>query len=1254
MQTHSFLSVDTLSSFARKLLLILAPLVVGNFSLVGNALAEAPTSTINATKPSLLICARVPVVDVDLVYVKRLQKAGFLVDYIESWPELTWERISKFDVLFVFETGEDRSLGGGPNPTELVALLDRYMEAGGGVYINVNDLSYYAPGQYAMMVKNLAPFGVKVPAERLVTAAGDRALNPRLRNEFIYTTNVLPSPVSEGVKGIWIPEGRLAGHLRPDNGTFELDSNWQPVVKGPKGSTTEAFDLVKGGASDSLREKNVYFRAPVVEPDLYAIRPYKKGRMAIFYLNPAYHIGQGTKWLLDGVLIDKGLNGKPSDFGKLFENTLRWLAQPAIEIGQLGGAEVDPNRMIPVQLRPGARDRVAEPGKIRQKISSELKEFSQALPVFKGFVGARTTLSGGTSTVSDYAQAAREQGLGFVIILEDGAQMTQEKVEALKSACTAASSEDLLVIPGFRFSTNLGVSFFIYGKNPVLPPADVQSKLVPGGIQLQGEAPEGKWEASDKILHYIFMNWIKNETPGLLHMNAGFYDFKNSTDTKTFFKPEYARASAMGVKFYKQGKLVEDLTADYLRVNAGTLPVTPMSVNLVDSVQEMTASLERGDALTYGQAPRASELLQTALTWVGANNAPQVFISNGPIVENWADMLRVWVYGQEDFVNEASYYPGELRVRSDVGLKEVAIYDGEKLFRRFLPGGAKEWKEKLFISGEMEQTLSVLATDVNGGQALTMPRRSYKEGGQTSIVFCTDHVNDCYAANVKHARGVFWPTLFLSALIPDAGGIGDGGPVPLVNLWGSIPGAYFNCVMADGTQEGGMPYQYPVLSNSDARVYRGTSVASGILNLNYAGPWNAFGPVTPRQMYDASATCTAWSQYSTGIDPHGWGPPYAPGGTMSTLFEEPLTFKRDGTVKELSIGGGNTTGMKNRGTLLSGVGDKILDTFDLTPDSVPRNTTIKLPVGGWFAVVSADGANAMLTFNRGVPMRLFATEQMHTVLVDVPAEGMSVKKGQQINVELLTIHWPLNIPIATGAEMLRVVNYLASLEKMPLTAGKIVSSSAGLLDVMAANYQVELALPQPPQSGPAQVTDTSVPMRVSGLNPRWSAGLLQIKGHNGGNYYSDGSNRFRPLGMDEKGRVYAPLYTAKAPETHVRVGHPVVADDRGKDLFIQTTAMTDPKPGVEPAWHVSVNNPTDQPITTVLKNNMQLPGMKFTEQAVTLKPGEYKILEHTVTEAPRAASLIVPGETAVAQASAPRAPKCCPERRPANADAAVR
>jgi hypothetical protein len=65
-----------------------------------------------------------------------------------------------------------------------------------------------------------------------------------------------------------------------------------------------------------------------------------------------------------------------------------------------------------------------------------------------------------------------------------------------------------------------------------------------------------------------------------------------------------------------------------------------------------------------------------------------------------------------------------------------------------------------------------------------------------------------------------------------------------------------------------------------------------------------------------------------------------------------------------------------------------------------------------------------------------------------------------------------------------------------------------------------------------------------------------------------------------------------------------VADAHGKDLFIQVIALTDPTPGADTLWHVAVNNPTDQPVTTVLENNMHVPEVTFTRQPVQLAPGE--------------------------------------------------
>jgi hypothetical protein len=69
-----------------------------------------------------------------------------------------------------------------------------------------------------------------------------------------------------------------------------------------------------------------------------------------------------------------------------------------------------------------------------------------------------------------------------------------------------------------------------------------------------------------------------------------------------------------------------------------------------------------------------------------------------------------------------------------------------------------------------------------------------------------------------------------------------------------------------------------------------------------------------------------------------------------------------------------------------------------------------------------------------------------------------------------------------------------------------------------------------------------------------------------------------------------------------------VADEAGKDLFIQVTRINDGLNGKPPGWHLSVNNPLDRAVTSTLRRTMDLDGLRFTELKVTLKPGEYLVL----------------------------------------------
>jgi hypothetical protein len=156
-----------------------------------------------------------------------------------------------------------------------------------------------------------------------------------------------------------------------------------------------------------------------------------------------------------------------------------------------------------------------------------------------------------------------------------------------------------------------------------------------------------------------------------------------------------------------------------------------------------------------------------------------------------------------------------------------------------------------------------------------------------------------------------------------------------------------------------------------------------------------------------------------------------------------------------------------------------------------------------------------------------------------------------------------------------------------------------VLEVKPFRGALELTLPKP-----AEKMSLTVPLLVPGLNPRWSAGLYQIEGYSKG-FYGPGENRYRPLGVDWDGNAYIPLYPDMAPNTHIVAGQPIVAGAAGADLFIQVTKICD-KPE---RWHVSVNNPTDKPVTVTLHQTMDLPGLTFADRQVTLEAGEYRVLQ---------------------------------------------
>ena len=212
-------------------------------------------------------------------------------------------------------------------------------------------------------------------------------------------------------------------------------------------------------------------------------------------------------------------------------------------------------------------------------------------------------------------------------------------------------------------------------------------------------------------------------------------------------------------------------------------------------------------------------------------------------------------------------------------------------------------------------------------------------------------------------------------------------------------------------------------------------------------------------------------------------------------------------------------------------------------------------------------------------------------------EGQIVKMGETRQYELFAVNDALDCEWRGPERCFQVLNYLDKPDGVKITRGRRLESF-GYFDVEANDFACAITLPRPNQS-----VSLTLPVRVIGLNPRWSAGLFQIKGHSSG-YYSDGMNGYTSLGFDFEGRVYGALFPDMSDRTEVIIGHPIVCDNN--DLFIEVMPLVD-KAG-KYTWHIAVNNPTDQSISARFRQAMKRPGPKFPDQQHVIPAGGDMIL----------------------------------------------
>ena len=95
----------------------------------------------------------------------------------------------------------------------------------------------------------------------------------------------------------------------------------------------------------------------------------------------------------------------------------------------------------------------------------------------------------------------------------------------------------------------------------------------------------------------------------------------------------------VGLACHDHGKLVEDVIDQYLLTNAGTMPGTPVAINLLDSPAELGAAVAGGRGLTQAEAP--ASVPDAYAIAAGAAEAKGLTYATAPSVKAiWDGTLR--------------------------------------------------------------------------------------------------------------------------------------------------------------------------------------------------------------------------------------------------------------------------------------------------------------------------------------------------------------------------------------------------------------------------------------------------------------------------------------------------------------------------------------------------------------------------------------------------------------------------------------
>ncbi|MHB9131795.1 MAG: hypothetical protein ACYDBB_11990 [Armatimonadota bacterium] len=1095
-------------------------------------------------------------------YAKLLADNGFNLGFpqvsMRETAKLNLEMMRKYNVVVI------PTLMGWTTdmkPEELTKLLDDYLKAGGGVLVFQLNYLEGIPHHEALNAW-LKQYGASLRWEEIVDEAHQYKNPPSIpwqASSFFWTDNIAKSPITSGVKNIFYVPSLFRG---PYMAGLNVDKTWQVLVS--TAATAKSYKLQydkSGYVPARLKDAPAEGAVP-----LLAVRKVGKGRLAIFGGSPAAYWYDLMKPVYAGVPQERGDGQRASDWQPLLFNLLRWLGEPGSKSGKPGGYA----GQVKFQVQPdwGNRtpinwEKVDAEGVSPELVQQTLSWHSGVSPEiwkdwdagkyrpYKALIGAHTQLTGGKGTVADWKAAAKAAGYSIVIFRENILQLSEEQWKAFQQECKAASDAEFRAVAGQEFEDWIGNKFMRFNGELAYPPH--KERITDGKVR-------------DQLSWFFDVGWP---------VNLPISPMTNPTEPWN-----YRVYDAFPIYVYQNGQLKEDCRRPWEELVDNYEYSSPLVLHLLDDPKQVAqAATQANTFLLSNGFPDFKG--GWAGGFFGSHNNPRVYSTTGPVIDRFQalNMYRTTLGSRG--VPGSYRYRLFIKAHADKPIARVEVWGGDEPLRIYRPN-AKEFSVTVEEMHDRQRGLWLKVVDADGGEARATGIMVHDK--MQWFVWCGDHCNALPAGlMVDNDGSVFYygistrvKSSFQAIDGPGAGGYdmyryvpwGTDTSAPAVGTQGQV-----RLFTADGkqlpdadewyTSRVQMPY-----GTRDVMVERLT--ATRVVHFKDYVP--KFQP-----------TINGWYPYTKNTDLQAF-----------TLVHEDADFHRDAAEPAFQWNTG-TIAFKQDVTLSSKEPLNILlanfntntptDKAYTNIGELPKNySVIKLGKGGYLTWGGQMGNVTGYSLDDDLTLRVYYDGKKVIPSFGYNFAGRQFKQGEQFRYQTLIMRWPTGVPLSDrlDAKVASVLNLADSKPGYSVTAkrGKVVGTQF-ILDLQAQDGVFDGQISR-------VFFGVRMPVRISGLNPRWTAAAWQ-------------------KGVADQ--ILAPLVPRAAGEPAYLT---LDLEKEAGDLFIGNLVTCD-QPALwlrvlqraDGGFDLVAHNPGEAAVTTTITGIAGGP-LEGWKQAVQLAPGEEK------------------------------------------------